>query len=173
MVLFEGINKLRISLVICVGLALLASCSSGECMDNKNSMPLAGFYSSEQFPKNIIIDSISVYGLDAPEKSMILDSAKNVKEVYLPFRIDEPSTTFILDYHQKSIEDYRLNDTITFSYDIIPFFVSKECGAIYKYKIEEISTTKHLIDSVMCPLGIIDNVASENLRIYFRVQTES
>ena len=47
--------------------------------------------------------------------------------------IDGPLTTYIIDYHQKSIEDSRLNDTITFRYEIIPFFMSKECGAIYKY----------------------------------------
>ena len=173
MELFKTKKILILLLVVYVWLTILVSCSSGECMDNKNSMPLAGFYSSEPSPQQISIDSISVYGLDAPEKSLILDSVDNVKEVYLPFRIDGPLTTYIIDYHQKSIEDSRLNDTITFRYEIIPFFMSKECGAIYKYKIEEIATTNHLIDSVTCPLGIIDNVASENLKIYLRVQTES
>lgn len=153
-------------------ISMLASCSSGECFENKNSLPYAGFYSSETAPTKISVDSISVYGLDAPEKSMVLDSANNVSNVYLPFDIEVPQTTYIFDYLQKAIADDSLNDTITFHYEILPFFVSSECGVIYKYKVAEISTTKHLIDSVTCPLTTIDNADSENIRIYFRVATE-
>lgn len=161
-----------LSVAMVLSLIALVACNSNECFENKNSLPYAGFYSSESVPQKISIDSISVYGLEAPDKSMVLDSVTGVSSVYLPFNIDVPYTSFVFDYLQKSIEDDRLNDTITFRYDILPFFVSSECGVIYKYKINEIITTKHLIDSVTCPLTTIDNVDSENLRIYFRVATE-
>ncbi len=169
-------RRIKEIVLICVSVLTIATslinCSSGECLDNKNSLPLAGFYSSEVSPQQISIDSISVYGLETPEKSRLLDSVRNVHNVYLPFRIDEPTTTYVFDYHQTHISDSRLNDTIAFNYDIIPFFVSKECGAIYKYKIKNIVCTKHLIDSVVCSSDVIDNVDMENLKIYFRVLAE-
>lgn len=155
-------------------LLTLSACISGECLDNKNSLPLAGFYSSSTDSKAITITGLTIYGYDAPGDSVLLQSGSGVNSIYLPFRIDEPTTTYIFHYEQEGIDDQRYNDTITFKYEIIPYFVSAACGSIYKYKIESIEHTHHLMDSVVCtaPQDVIDNVAAENLRIYFRVQTE-
>lgn len=158
--------------ILIIAAALLASggCTTNDCSDNQNSLPLAGFYSSQVVPKPIAVDSISVYGLHAPGDSLLLDSAVKVQEVYLPFRIDEKSTTYVLSYHQKAISDSRLNDTVTFCYRSEPYFVSIGCGAIYKYVMEGIDYTTHLLDSVTCPAGVITNAPIQNLRIYFRVE---
>lgn len=156
-------------LVIVAMLLIICGCNSYECTDNKNSLPLAGFYSSEVVPEAIEIDSISIWGIDAPADSILLDSASNVQSVYLPFRIDEDVTKYVIHYNSKALSDSRYNDTIEFKYEIRPYFVSAECGAIYKYKMEEITHTNHLIDSVKCPTGEIDNIEFENIKIYFRV----
>ena len=155
-------------------LLMLSACISGECLDNKNSLPLAGFYSSSADPKAITLSDLMVYGYGAPGDSVLLQSGSRVSSLYLPFRIDEPETTYIFHYEQEGIDDERYNDTITFKYEIVPYFVSAACGSIYKYKVESIEHTRHLIDSVVCtaPQNTIDNVAVENLRVYFRVQTE-
>lgn len=160
-----------ISLLIAISALLGAGgCTTNDCSDNQNSLPLAGFYSSQAVPQAISVDSISVYGLGAPGNAMQLDSASRVSEVYLPFRIDEPTTTYVLSYHQKAISDPRLNDTVTFRYRSEPYFVSIGCGAIYRYVMEGIDYTTHIIDSVTCPEGVITNAAMQNLRIYFRVE---
>lgn len=156
-------------LAIVMALLVIGGCTTNECTDNQNSLPLAGFYSSQAVPQQISVDSISIYGLHVPGDSILLDSVVNVKEVYLPFRIDEPGTTFVISYHQQAISDSRLNDTVTFHYRSEPYFVSIGCGAIYRYVMEGIDHTTHLIDSVTCPEGVITNAAVENLRIYFRV----
>ena len=155
-------------------LLTFSACISGECLDNKNSLPLAGFYSSLADPKAITLSDLTVYGYGAPGDSVLLQSGSRVSSLYLPFRIDEPETTYIFHYEQEGIDDERYNDTITFKYEIVPYFVSAACGSIYKYKVESIEHTRHLIDSVVCtaPQNTIDNVAVENLRVYFRVQTE-
>ena len=99
--------KSALFLMLAVGAALLAAggCSTNDCGDNQNSLPLAGFYTSQDVPQAISIDSISIYGLHAPGDSLLLDSAVRVSEVYLPFRIDEPATTYVISYHQARISD--------------------------------------------------------------------
>ncbi|MDE6143613.1 MAG: hypothetical protein K2F94_06020 [Muribaculaceae bacterium] len=151
---------------------LMAACGSDECYDNKNSLPLAGFYSSSEEPVSISLDSVSVFGIGAPGDSVLHDSVSGLSQSYLPFRIDQGSTTFVIRYLQGMLGRYRVADTVSFNYEIEPWFVSSACGVVYDYKISSIETTHNIIDSVVCPSGVIDNVDSENIRIYFRVAIE-
>lgn len=152
---------------------LLAACGTEECLDNKNSLPLAGFYASGWGDQQIQVDSISLMGIGAPGDSLILDNARNVSQVFLPFRIDENRTDFRLYYDFAKSQEGRVPyDDISFEYDIDPWFVSAACGAIYKYKIRNISHTNLLIDSISCPGGVIDNVTGVNINIYFRVNLQ-
>ena len=151
---------------------IVSGCANNECYDNKNSLPLAGFYSSERIPRQISIDSISIYGIGAPGDSILLDSARNITQSYLPFRIDQGSTTYVIKYLQNVLSLMHITDTVRFNYDLIPWFVSSACGVIYDYKITSIETTHNLIDSVTCPDGEITNVNKENLRIYFKIDEE-
>lgn len=147
----------------------ISACSSEECLENKNSLPFAGFYTSQPVPEAISLDSLTIYGLGAPGDSLLHDSVRNISQTYLPFRIDEERSSFVIRYLQEPFGDIGLADTITFRYDIIPYFVSSACGAVYEYRMRSIATTNHLIDSVTCPEGIITNMNAENIRIYFRV----
>jgi hypothetical protein len=152
--------------------AAFVACTTSECYENKSSLPLAGFYSSAASPKAISVDSITIFGIGAPGDSILLDSGRNVSSVYLPFRMNADKSEYVIKYLQKGINNDRLNDTITFEYDVVPWFVSDACGAIYRFEMKTINTTHHLIDSVTCPTMLIDNTNAENLRIYFRVSTE-
>ena len=152
---------------------VVAGCSTSECYDNQNSLPLAGFYTSGINPQAISLDSISIIGVGAPGDSILQDSVRSISEVYLPFRIDEPSTTYEIFYLGGLAGYYRIFDAITFNYDIIPMFVSTACGTVYYYKMNSIDYTTNLIDSVTCPSGVITNANVENLKIYFRVETEN
>ena len=166
-------SGLKRSFYIAAGIliALVSACSDNECLENRNSLPLAGFYASTSNPAPVYLDSISIYGIGAPGDSILLDSASNITEAYLPFRIEESSTTYVIKYLQKDLSRLNIHDTITFTYDIIPFFVSSGCGAVYKYKVTDIRHSSFLIDSVSCPYGTIDNENIQNLRIFFRVKT--
>lgn len=147
-------------------------CSTSECYDNKNSLPLAGFYSSQEVPVAISLDSISILGIGAPGDSILQDSVRSLSQVYLPFRIDQNSTTYEIKYLAGLAGFYRISDFITFNYDIEPMFVSSACGAVYYYKIQSIDYTENFIDSVTCPKGVITNENIENIKIYFRVGEE-
>lgn len=150
---------------------LSVACSSNECLENKNSLPLAGFYSSEDVPRKISLDSISIYGIGAPGDSILHDSVASLSESYLPFRIDRETTQYVIRYLGGEPGAHHLADTISFNYDIVPWFVSAACGAVYEFRMTSILTTHNIIDSVTCPQGTIDNTDIENLRIYFRVST--
>ena len=152
--------------------ALISSCSTSECYDNQNSLPLAGFYSSQPVPVPISLDSITIQGIGVKGDSILQDSVRNISQVYLPFRIDQPSTTYEIKYLAGLPGLYRISDFITFRYEIVPMFVSAACGAVYYYKMTEIDHTSNFIDSVSCPGGVITNANIENLRIYFRVGEE-
>lgn len=153
-------------------LGTIGGCSTSECFDNKNSLPLAGFYSSTEKPVAITLDSISILGIGAPGDSILQDSVRALSSVYLPFRIDETSTTYEIKYLAGLPGFYRISDFITFNYDTVPMFVSMACGAVYYYKMNSIEYTQNFIDSVVCPGGVITNENIENLKIYFRVSTE-
>ena len=150
-------------------LCVAAACTNSECYDNKNSLPLAGFYSSEEVPQQLTLQNISILGLGAPGDSILHDDVSGLNQSYLPFRIDQPSTTYVIKYLSGLLGEYGIADTITFDYDIIPRFVSSACGVVYDYKMNDIITTHNIIDSVTCPLGTITNQDIVNLRIYFRV----
>lgn len=147
-------------------------CSTSECYDNQNSLPLAGFYSSQEVPVAIALDSISIYGVGAPGDSVLQDSVRNISEVYLPFRIDQNSTTYQIFYLSGLPGKYGIFDEITFNYEIVPMFVSSACGTVYYYKMTSIEHTDNFIDSVICPSGEITNANVENLKIYFNVGEE-
>lgn len=158
-------------LIIFPFLGVISGCATSECYDNQNSLPLAGFYSSAERPQAISLDSISILGVGAPGDSILQDSVRSLSEVYLPFRIDQNSTTYEIRYLAGLAGEYRVFDRISFNYDIVPMFVSAACGTVYYYKMNNIIYTTNFIDSVVCPKGVITNENIENLKIYFRVDT--
>ena len=157
--------------VMIMSIIVIAGCSTSECYDNQNSLPLAGFYSSQEKPASISLDSISILGVGAPGDSILQDSVRSLSQVYLPFRIDQNSTTYEIRYLAGLPGLYRMKDVITFNYEILPMFVSSACGTVYYYKMNSIETTHNFIDSVVCPTGEITNANVENIKIYFRVST--
>lgn len=158
---------MRIAAVFVAAVCFFAACSTDECMDNQNSLPLAGFYSSSEKPQQLRVDSVTIYGVGAPGDSVLVDCGY-VSQLYLPFRIDQEETTYVFRYDNKAAAELGLEDRITFRYSIEPRFVSEACGAVYDYKIRQIESTHVFIDTVTCPNGIIDNKAVENLKIFFK-----
>ncbi len=152
--------------------SLMVGCSSDECADNKNSLPLAKVMTSQPEPKEAALNSITVYGIGAPGDSLLVDSASNVGQVYLPFRIDTGNTTYVIRYWDQPVVGSYINDTISFSYDIKPMFVSSACGAVYYYDNIRIDHTYNLIDSINCPGDRITNANEPNIFIYFRMNEE-
>ncbi len=144
-----------------------ASCSE-TCMENKNALPLAGFYASGG-TEMITLDSLEVTGVGMSGDFALMDVGTGADRLYLPFKIDSDTTRYVFrDPHLYG----GVSDTVTFVYSRTPRFVNVECGVSYLFGIKQITCQGVLIDSVTCPTGFIDNHNTENLRIYFAVTEE-
>lgn len=148
--------------------ALMQACNTSGCLENRNSLPLAGFYSSDSLPKAITLDSVQVAGLGAPGDSVLLEAGTAVSTLYLPMRATKPTTTWVLSYKWAYLDNPRLNDTIELEYTSTPRFASEECGVVYDYRITRYAYTTHLIDSVRVTDSLINNLDKERIHIYFR-----
>ncbi len=152
-------------------LVAVVACNTSGCLENQNSVPLAGFYSYAS-GKSISVDSLEIGGVGAPNDSLLCDVSQTLSSLYLPFRAMHSSTSFYIHYAQRGLDYPELNDTLTFDYDSQPYFASEECGAMYHYRITRFTYTRHLIDSVGISDSLINNVDIERIRIYFRTSDE-
>lgn len=153
-----------------------AGCSSDECYENQNSLPLAGFYTTPAkatAPVAAAVSSISIWGLNVPGDSLLVDNGAGVTQVYLPFKIDTQETSFVIRFDNLAEEfPQACTDTLSFTYRIEPQFESSACGVYYKFCDVKPASTLHFLDSVTCPQGFINNVDSENIHIYIKPAQE-
>lgn len=157
-------------ILISVASALFCtSCSTDGCLDNQNSLPLAGFYSSVT-GQPIAIDSIDIGGVGAPHDSLLHATGVTISEIYLPFRSTSPTTSFYFHYTQKQLDAPEFNDTIFFRYNSEPYFASEECGAMYRFSIKEVRYTTHIIDSVAITDSVITNADAQRIMIFMRTR---
>lgn len=150
-------------------LTFIGSCNTNGCLENRNSVPYAGFYSSETGGP-ISIDGVAIYGLGMSEDNLLSKGENAKSNIYLPMRSTQSSTGWIFSYADQGL-DSLFNDTIIFYYTSSPRFVSEECGVIYDYHITSFSNTSHLMDSVVVTDSIITNIDTERIKIYFRTES--
>ena len=144
---------------------LFASCNY-TCTDNSTSLPVAGFYSSSTKQK-ISISTITVGGVGAYKDSLLVNNT-SASQTFLPFRSSTGEVKFFFHYGQDGLDDDAHNDTITFNYESYPYFVSEECGAMYRYNITRCLYTTKLINKVVIADSLITNVGEEHIQIYFQ-----
>lgn len=160
-----------LNIFLTVALAsLIEGCNAVGCTDNKNSIPLAGFYSYEELSA-VTVNQVSIGGVGAPNDSLLVDN-ESVSKVYLPFRADAGSSSFFIRYEAEGLNYEELFDTITFNYTSIPYFASKDCGAMYRYQIDSFHYTRHLVDSVGLVTDLMTNADVETIHVYFRTRSQ-
>ena len=158
MLMAKALKNIALMLVLTCAMLVAGISCNDNCMGNSSGIPLAAFYEGES---QVYLDNITVYGVGAPNDSAVVRNA-TVSQVYLPFRITEPECQYVFDYNIDGIE----NDTITFNYDIIPYFESRECGAMYNFDIKEYSYTQHFLDSIAIPNTRITNSDVVTIKIF-------
>ncbi|MDE5807012.1 MAG: hypothetical protein K2H76_02780 [Muribaculaceae bacterium] len=151
-----------------VAMGIAAGCATDECYDNRNALPYAGFYGvMDGKMSSISVDSLRVYGIGAPGDSILSEGKRAIANLYLPFRIDSDTTSYVFKLINKAYDEYEIADTVTFVYSREARFVSSACGASYIYTIKDIRNTGLLIDSISVLDGRITNSDIENIQIYF------
>lgn len=156
---------------LCAAVATVVSCNSTGCLDNGSALPLAGFYSSATAAA-ISVDSVEIAGVGAPDDSVLLKANRGTSQVYLPMNPGADITKWAFIYRQRDLLDAGITDTVSFSYEAIPYFASEECGAMYIYRITGVRHTTNIIDSVKLIDSLITNVELERIRIFFRTAQE-
>ncbi len=159
----EGLTALAAALA-------LAACNTSGCLDNRSALPLAEFRSSATGTV-ISVDSLEVAGIDAPDGAVLSLPVPAKSQLYLPMRSTEQSTAWRFIYRHKALDFEEYVDTVAFGYTSIPYFASEECGATYRYRVDRVSTTHHLIDSVVMADSLITNIDQVSILIYFRTST--
>ncbi len=161
----------RLAVVMLIPLGLLAgSCNTSGCTDNHSALPLMGLYDYAT-GQSVALDSIDFGGIGAPGDSLLVHSGEKCSQVYLPFRDNTNTTSFLIhyDYKLQGLDDPAFDDIITFHYDVEPYFASSECGAMYRYVIRGVDYTRHLVDSVAVVDSVITNVEMERIKVFFRM----
>ncbi len=147
--------------------AIMAGCNAAGCIDNQNSIPLAGFYSMAS-GEAVSVDSLAVWGVGAPGDSLLLAPSAPASQIYLPLRAASRESAFCFAYRAKEFDYPQMQDTVTLTYTSHPWFISEDCGAGLRYRIDRLTYTRHLIDSVGVTDSLVTNVSPETIRIYFR-----
>ena len=150
----------RYLLIVGVTAMIVVSCNNDNCDGNSSGIPLAAFMKGNS---KVTINNLTVYGIGAPNDSAIIRKS-NASQVYMPFRITATSCQYVLDYNDDDLD----NDTITFNYDIIPYFESRECGAMYNFNITSWEFTQNAVDSVKILNPMITSSDVVTINIYVR-----
>ncbi|MDE7443572.1 MAG: hypothetical protein K2M65_05360 [Muribaculaceae bacterium] len=155
-------------------LTALCACNTNGCLENQNSIPLAGFYSMRT-KQAVTVSQMQIGGVSAPNDTLLLESG-SASEIYLPFRANTGETSFYFRLTQTSSSNTEndtptvisVSDTITFHYKAYPYFASTDCGAMFRYEITDYAHTSLFIDSVAVTDSLITNVDIQRIHIYFR-----
>ena len=163
---------MRIGVAVLFACALLISaCNSRGCLENRNSLPLAGFYNAYT-EKPLALDSVEVIGLGMPAEQPLYSVGERPTTAYLPMRSTQNSTSWLFKYRKKALDFDANVDTLSFVYESTPYFASSDCGVIYKYLITEMTCTDHIIERVEIVDSLITNVDIQRIKIFFRVDEE-
>lgn len=160
--------KSDIALLLTIMLAT-AACNSDGCLENRSSLPLAGFYNSSD--QAISLDSLEITGIGALDPDPLISAGENISTVYLPMRSTQTTTSWQFAYRYRYLDG--ICDTITFDYTSSPYFASYDCGVVYHYRIHRMEHTTHLIDSVIITDSLVTNTDIQRIKIYFRTNDES
>lgn len=150
-------------------LLLLSGCGSSGCHENRSSIPQAVLYASNNPAQKIAIDSITLYGVGQWQDSVLLDCARKVSSFKMPLRIDADTTQYVIHYDMRALSSLRYNDTLTFVYRRYPFFISGDCGVVFKYYIDAMYHTANVLDSAVLVNKEVNNEEQETIRLYYYV----
>lgn len=92
---------------------------------------------------------------------VLLNQKPSAGKLELPLSFTAVRDTFFLRYSA------RLADTIWVEHQNLPYFSSMDCGTVMHYKLTEIASTHHLIDSIQIVNSEVTNTLKENVKIYY------
>ena len=93
--------------------------------------------------------------------SIVVNHIQNADILQLPMSYTNECDTVIFNYGQE------ITDTIYVRHKNIPFYISMECGTVMYHRIEEVTHTNNLIDSIAIEERNVNFDYNENIKLYF------
>lgn len=97
------------------------------------------------------------------EEEVFLNRKTGAKDMMLPFSYTAAEDTFVMRY------TFRLCDTLWVKHENRPYFTSMDCGTVMQYRLLDVRSTHHLIDSVKIVESSVTNSLKTNVKIYYTV----
>lgn len=129
-------KNLFATLILGISAFSLGSCEKDDiCSQDEPTTPslVVEFfdYLDQDVPNNGLVRA---YALGEPDH--IIQSSSN--KIILPFRLDEPTTTWVLQTTQQNQDQIKvINDTLSFSYVINTKYLNKACGYVSTFSLNQ------------------------------------
>ncbi|HBE41158.1 MAG TPA: hypothetical protein DDW27_08140 [Bacteroidales bacterium] len=136
---------------------LAASCTPGSCFEETTADVKASFYLSST-GKPTAPDSLTLYGIG--KDTTRYNKASRVQPALIPLDASAESCSFVIRIN-------GVNDTISFRYSTFVHLISKECGYTYYHNLDDVLSTKHIIDTIEIKLRTITILNEPNIFIYY------
>lgn len=161
--------KMMIRVLIMTVLPLIiVSCLNQEVCEDVATVPVRmGFYAlppDADEPQQIVIDSLSVFGLGMD--SLIYNNVFGVSQIELPLNSGSDSTAFIFRFPGEDFGPFSPLDTIWFYYERRPNLISMECGFVTFYNLISMKHSDLFLDSLVVIQNNITNSFEEHVKIF-------
>ena len=155
------IYRLLSTFLIIIG---MASCSGEDCPINNTVMGKMTFYN--QHGDAVSINAIlSVSAVRPQGDSVILNQKTLASEVNIPLSYKHETDTFVFcyDFNGTTI----LYDSLYISHTNTPTLVSIDCGTAMFHSITSVSSTHHLIDTLILKSPEVNYDERENIQVIY------
>ena len=137
---------------------MLQSCRE-ECTYKPESFAVVEFRSViDSVDQAAPVDSFSVYGVGiADSLYRVVNKAGTIE---LPLNGKAQESGFVMVFGE-------VNDTVWLQYDVVPWFLSEECGFALNYELTGTRHTLNTIKSVVIVTNEVTSFEDTNIRIYY------
>ena len=163
----RGLTYLLKTSLLMFSLLLFSACGEEYCGESGSGMPLVGIYALGTPPVEAKIESLTVYGVDQVNDSILYNKASNISSFYTPLNISTNLVKYVLLYENPMIAPEYNRDTLTYKYSKKLVFETPECGATYSFVIDEFKYTTHSIAYAELITPEVNNLESQTVKIYY------
>lgn len=140
--------------------ALLNSCTPESCLEETQSYVNANFYINDGSGMIKAPDTLTIYGVGR-SNILLYNKALNVSTITLPLDASAESCDFIFIINS-------ITDTVSFTYNSYPHFISKECGYTFFHTLTSPPVpTNNSIDAIYLEDNNVIISKKENIRIFY------
>lgn len=144
----------------------IVGCGNTGCQETISVNARCSFYGkSDRRP--FTFDSITVYGIGASGDSILYRRATGQSFVKLPLRKLTGESAYVFHFQGAGGGVIDQRDTLHLYHENINHFISEDCGAVVRHRVDSLSYTRHYLDSLVVAKPSIINLDEENIILLF------